>query len=134
MDETPRSASVITLEKTKLGILSRQSFKEILMGHPEIALKIINQLTGRIRLLSENVRTLGLLDVYGRVAKTLLDLATPHDGVMVIEHRPTHQEIANTIGSSREMVSRIMKDLVFGGYISTEGKQLIINENLPKQY
>lgn len=134
LDESPRSASVITSERSKMGIISKTDFKHVLTNHPDIALHLIIHLTKQIRLLSDNIKTLALLDVYGRVAKTLLDLASDKDGLLVIENRPTQQELANRIGASREMVSKIMKDLSIGGYITIDSKNISINEKLPSGY
>ena len=69
---------------------------------------------------TDNIRSLALLDVYGRVARLLLDMATEQDGRLVVPEKLTQQDIAERVGSSREMISRIFKDLVFGGYISIE--------------
>ena len=74
------------------------------------------------------------MDVYGRVAKTLLAMAEKEDDHLVIFNRPTQQDIANRIGASREMVARIMKDLATGNYISIDGRRLVINEKLPDSY
>jgi CRP/FNR family cyclic AMP-dependent transcriptional regulator len=74
---------------------------------------------------------LALLDVYGRVARTLLDLATEEAGELAVRQRLTHQDIANMVGASREMVSRIMKDLVNGGYIRIEDRRITIRQKLP---
>lgn len=134
LDEAPRSASVMTTEKSSIGVISKVDFVNVLTKHPELALKLIRELTRQIRLLSENVKTLALMDVYGRVAKTLLGMVEQQDGHLVIENRPTQQDIANRIGASREMVARIMKDLVTGNYISIDGKRLVINEKLPDAY
>lgn len=134
LDEAPRSASVMTTEKSSIGVISKVDFVNVLTKHPELALKLIRELTRQIRLLSENVKTLALMDVYGRVAKTLLGMVEHQDGHLVIENRPTQQDIANRIGASREMVARIMKDLVTGNYISIDGKRLVINEKLPDAY
>ena len=71
------------------------------------------------------------MDVYGRVARTLLDLAEEEDGKMVIRQRLTQRDIANMVGASREMVSRILKDLSIGGYITIKNKTITINEKLP---
>lgn len=131
LDESPRSASIMTMEPSQFAMISKADFDACLTNNPSIALKLIKTLTGRIRHLTENVRNLALLDVYGRVARTLLDMATEQDGKMVIEQKLTHQEIANMVGASREMVSRILKDLALGGYIKTEGKRITINEKLP---
>jgi CRP/FNR family cyclic AMP-dependent transcriptional regulator len=134
LDNSPRSASIITSEKSKMGIISKIDFKHVLTNHPHIALHLISHLTKRVRLLSDTIRNLALLDVYGRVAKTLLDLATDKDGLLIIENRPTQQELANRIGASREMVAKIMKDLSIGGYITVDSKIISINEKLPAGY
>jgi CRP/FNR family cyclic AMP-dependent transcriptional regulator len=134
LDTAPRSASVMTTMKSIIGIVSKADFSTVLGSHPELALNLIKELTRRVRLLSDSVKTLALMDVYGRVAKTLLSLAERTDGQLVIENRPTQQDIANRIGASREMVARILKDLQTGNYISIDGKRLIINDKLPDAY
>jgi CRP/FNR family cyclic AMP-dependent transcriptional regulator len=134
LDNAPRSASVMTTMKSTLGVISKEDFCTVITRHPELALKLIRELTRRVRLLSDSVKTLALMDVYGRVAKTLLGMAEDMDGNLVIENRPTQQDIANRIGASREMVARIMKDLTTGNYISLEGRRLVINEKLPDAY
>ena len=134
IDSAPRSASVITTQKTRLAAISKPDFRKILADHPDIALSLIRDLTGRVRVLSTNVKNLALLDVYGRVAKTLLSLAREHDGKLIVEERLTQQDIANRVGASREMVARIMKDLVIGNYISINHRRIQINEKLPERY
>ena len=134
LDNAPRSASVMTTEKSSIGTISKIDFVTLLTRHPELAVKLIRELTQWVRLLSDNVKTLALMDVYGRVAKTLLAMAESEDGHLVIDNRPTQQDIADRIGASREMVARIMKNLVTGNYISIDGKRLVINEKLPDAY
>lgn len=134
IDEAPRSASVMTMEKSRFMIIRRVDFRAVLEKHPRMATALMESLAGRVRLLSENVRSLALLDVYGRLAKTLLSLAEEQDGRLVIPQKLTQQEIASRIGSSREMVARILKDLTTGGYISIENRHIIINERLPAAY
>jgi len=134
LDGAPRSASVITTEKSTIGVISKEDFHKVLSRNTDMALNLIRELTRRVRFLSDNVRTLALMDVYGRVAKVLLGMAQEEDGKMVINNRPTQQDIANHIGASREMVARILKDLATGNYISIDGKRLIINEKLPDAY
>lgn len=124
----------MTTEKAKLAFLSKADFQRVLAEHSEIALNLIKKLTGRVRILSENVKNLALLDVYGRVAKTLLGMAKDNDGQLIVEKRLTQQDIANRVGASREMVARIMKDLVKGGYITVARSQIVINEKLPDRY
>ena len=134
IDDMERSASVMTTEKSTLMIFSKADFKKILKEEPEIALTLLRDLTMRVRALTENVRNLALLDVYGRVAKTLLNKAEEKDGEYVIEGKLTQQDIANRVGASREMVARIMKDLSVGGYITNESKRIVIHGKLPANY
>lgn len=131
LDEAPRSASVVTIEETKLAAVSKAAFDECLENNPKIALTLIRGLARRLRELTENVRNLALMDVYGRVARTLLDLAEEQDGKQVINQKLTQREIASMVGASREMVSRILRDLSVGGYITIENRVITINERLP---
>lgn len=131
IDEVPRSASVMTLVPVRLAFVSRTDFETCLAEHPSLALKLIRTLTQRIRSLTDVVKNLALHDVYGRVARTLLKLAREKDGQLVIDQRLTHQDIADMVGASREMVSRIMKDLTIGGYLQTKHKIITIQSKLP---
>jgi len=131
IDEGPRSASVITLEASRFLIVAKADFKSLLSANPDFALKLVNRLMRRVRALTENIRSLALMDVYGRVAHLLLELATEQDGKLVIAEKLTQQDIANRVGASREMISRIFKDLVAGGYISVERKHITVNRDLP---
>lgn len=135
LDDAPRSASVMTTEASTFLVLNKHDFDHILREHPTMALPIMRQLASRVRLLSENVKSLALLDVYGRLARTLLMLAEPgDDGRLAVREKLTQQELANRIGASREMVARILKDLATGGYISIEKRRITINEKLPAAY
>ncbi len=134
IDSAPHSASVVTLEPTRVSVVSRADFERCVREHNDLAIQLIRSMAGRIRSLTENVRNLALLDVYGRVARTLLNLAEEVDGEQVVTQRLTHQEIANMVGASREMVSRIMKDLVEGGYIELQNKRIHIPKKLPSRY
>ena len=131
LDEGPRSASVITTEPSKLAIISKVDFEQFLRENPQTMLKIMQQAFTRLRALTDTVGSLALLDVYGRVARLLLQSARDVDGVNVVQPEMTQQEIASHIGSSREMVSRILKDLKTGGYIEMQGRQIIIRQALP---
>ena len=134
VDDDKRSASVVTAEKSTFLVISKSDFKKVLSTHPELAFNLIRGLTHRVRHLTDNVRSLALLDVYGRVAKTLLSLATEKNDELVIDIKLTQQDIANRVGASREMVAKILKDLTIGGYISIEQKRITINERLPSHY
>jgi len=131
LDDEPRSASVRTMAPTKVMVITKHDFKNCLATDSEMAYKLIKALISHVRALTNNVKSLALLDVYGRVARTLLDLAENVDGQTIILQKLTHQDIADMVGASREMVSRILKDLVSGGYITIKNKRFIINEKLP---
>ena len=134
IDRHPRVASVITMESSSFMIISREDFMRCLSANPEIALNLIRPLTSRIRTLAQNVSSLALLDVYGRVARTLLQMATKQpDGVLVTD-KLTQQDIADRVGASRAMVSRILKDLKTGGYISIDKKRITIHQKLPPRW
>ncbi len=129
-----RTASVVTTEDTRLGIMSESDFKECLKDEPEFALNLINNLVERLVNATETIRQLGLMDVYGRIVVTFLNLSEEADGKRIIREKLTQQSIANRVGASREMVARILKDLKVGGYISTEGGQIIIHKALPHSW
>lgn len=126
----PRVANVISTEDCDLSIISRTHFMDCLTRNPDIAFRIILSLVQRVQEMTEDISTLALLDVYGRLKSTLEKLAKDRDGRRITD-RITHQELANMVGSSREMVSRILRDLKAGGFISTRDKQIIIERNLP---
>lgn len=131
LDDEPRSASVMTLDKTVCGVISKAEFRKWLAEHPDVGQSLIKGLTRRIRILTESVRGLALCDVYGRLSRLLYSLTEAGSDPPTIRDRPSHQELANRIGSSREMVSKIMKDLLNGGYLSLEGRSLSIRRKLP---
>ena len=133
IDKQPRVASVMTTEPSKFMIISREDFLKCLSKNPEIAINLIKPMTSRIRMLAKNVSSLALLDVYGRVARTLLDQSEERGDVLVTE-KLTQQEIADMVGASRAMVSRILKDLKEGGYISIEKKRITIHHKLPSRW
>lgn len=133
LSDASRSASVITTTPCKLAIISKPVFMECLNQNPSTAFNIIQSLISRIHNLTEDVGSLGLLDVYGRIVKVLYKTAVEKDGKLVTK-RLTHQDIANMVGSSREMVSKILKDLKVGGYIDIEEKSIIIERKLPPEW
>ncbi len=128
-----RTASVMTIEDSKFLVISQHAFRECLTRHPDMAFSIISTLVKRVKALTDNVGNLALLDVYGRVATTLADHATEQNGELVTE-KLSQQDIANMVGASREMVSRILKELRTGGYIAVDGGQIQIRKKLPARW
>jgi CRP/FNR family transcriptional regulator, cyclic AMP receptor protein len=127
----PRSASVITVEPTTCAIVTRAQFREFMLAHPDFALHLVEKLIHRARLATENVKSLALSDVYGRLVRLLVTLARDVDGRLVVPERLTQQEIADRIGASRDMISRLMKDLVAGGYLAIADRTITILKKPP---
>lgn len=131
IDDAPRSASVITIESSDFMAINKDSFKAVLVQSPDISMQIMRGLVRRLREADKKIETLALLDVYGRVARVLLDFSETVGGERVVKNKLPRQEIAKMIGASREMVSRVMKGLELDGYIVPlpEGK-LVLREKL----
>ena len=128
LDDSTRSASVRTVEKSDFRIVMKEDFNRVLDDHPNITRQ-------RVRKLTADVKSLALQDVYGRVANVLMDLSEERgDGTLFIPEKLTQQDIADRVGASREMVARILKDLTIGEYIRFEGRHIIINTRLPAKY
>lgn len=130
----PRSASVMSIEPVEVAFLSRAKFEACLLEHPELAVKFLGLLVERVLSLTEMTKNLALNDVYGRIAYTLNKLVDEGQDERIIRIRLTHQDIASMVGSSREMVSRIMKDLTTGGYIDSHDKHIVLKKNLPQAW
>ena len=132
IDKQPRSASVTTLEPSTFQVLTHVMFEKCVEQEPRIATMVMTILAQRVREADRKIGTLALMDVYGRVASTLLELAVYQDGKLVVGEKLSQQDLANMVGASREMVNRILKDLVDRGCISIESKNItIINRELP---
>src|SRR4029453_14793732 len=99
LDEGPRSASVLTLEPSSFAVVSMPELRNALVDQPEFALHLITKLIRRTRALTENVRSLALMDVYGRVARLLLELAVEEEGKLVVDEKMTQQDIASRVGA-----------------------------------
>lgn len=134
LDEGPRSASVMTLEASTFLVIPKASLREFLVQNPAFAVRLIEKLIHRVRSATASIKSLALMDVYGRVARLLLELADERDGSWVISERLTQQDIASRVGASREMVSRILKDLADGGYIAVQRDCIIVNRKLPTRW
>jgi CRP/FNR family cyclic AMP-dependent transcriptional regulator len=134
LDDEPRTASVETEEPSRCLVLQKADVLDLLHRHPAIQFKLLITLVKRSRQLTESVKNLALKDVYTRVRLLLEDLAVERDGQRLVEEPMTQQAIADRVGSSREMVARILKELVFGGYVRIENKRLILLSRLPEAF
>ena len=131
LDGSPRSASVMTTEPTTCALVTRANFREFILAHPDFALHLVEKLIQRVRQTTENVKSLALSDVYGRLVKLLLALVVDRGGVLAVPEKLTQQDIAERIGASRDMISRLLKDLVAGGYLTVEDRTITILKKPP---
>lgn len=137
LDEEPRSATVVACEDVDLLLVPRDVFLRLLGQNPKFMRRILTALSLRVRRANHQIASLALLDVYGRVAHVITDLAQDEgkrlkDGRIQLK-LPPHREIANMIGTSRETVTRVLTGLVKHGYLQTAGKSVIINETFPAE-
>jgi CRP/FNR family transcriptional regulator, cyclic AMP receptor protein len=131
IDGHPRSANIETTEASEFVVVNKDDFKLFLSQNFDMALAFMREIVRRLREADKKIESLALMDVYGRVARVLLDMAEKTvDGKLVIKRRLTKQDIARMIGASREMVSRVMKDLVEMNHVSFHGTVIVLNENL----
>ncbi len=131
LDGLPRSADAVALEKVECYTLQRSDFHNAIMKNPKIAIQIIEVLTRRLRSTDQMVEDLIFLDVYGRVAKKLLELADTHgtkvdDGTR-IDVRLTQQEIASMVGASRESVNKVVGYFTDKNFISTDKHKITLH-------
>jgi CRP-like cAMP-binding protein len=137
LDGEPRSANVIATENSEVLVLSRDDFVSHLNDNPGTALNILAEMSMRLRHADEVIGNLALLDVYGRVARVLIDLAsrdgeTSDEGV-IIRERPTQQDLASMIGTSRETVSRVLSEFQRRGFLSMQGKKILLSHSFAEQ-
>lgn len=135
LDGRQRSASVEAVEATTVSMLTRDGLRAAISSNPDVAMNLIGVLIERARIATDNVRNLALMDVYGRVARLLLSLAVENgDGTMRVPERLTQQDIADRVGASRDMISRIFKDLTVGGYVSVADRMITIHRKPPARW
>jgi CRP-like cAMP-binding protein len=135
IDDEPHSASVEAEVQSDALVLDRAAFMQCLPENNSLAMAIMLALVKRLRRADRNIESLALLDVYGRVARTLLDFAEPEStqpgAAQIVRGKITKQDLAKMVGASREMVSRVMKDLEQDGYVVTRPDgSLVIRDRL----
>jgi len=131
IDGARRSASIKALEPCSCRVVQGSELRQFLAEHPDFAMHLTHKLIGMVRRLTEQVRSLALQDVYGRMVRVLTELSEPVGDERVLRHKLTQQDIADRIGSSREMVNRVMKELTTGGYVAQRDGRLVIQRKLP---
>ncbi len=131
LDGAPRSASVMTVEPTTCAVVNRAQFRDFILAHPDFAMHLIERLIHRVRVTTSNLKSLALSDVYGRLVRLLNALAQDIDGKLVVPEKLTQQDIADRVGASRDMIGKLMKDLIGGGYLAVEDRTITIRKKLP---
>lgn len=134
IDDSPRSATVIAIEPCELLAVGKRAFKKCLNENIALALAVLRVVVQRLRTADRKIGSLAMLDVYGRVARILLELAVERDGKLQIPDKLTQKDIAARVGASREMISRIFSDLADGGYVRKENGQLVIARKPPPRW
>ncbi len=126
IDGSPRSANVVAAEPCEMLQLGKDAFQRCLQDNFDVAQKLMRILVMRLREADRKIESLALLDVYGRVARLLLDMSEVVDGVRIVKKKMSKQDMAKMIGASREMVSKVMRDLELSGYVRVESDRLVI--------
>jgi CRP/FNR family transcriptional regulator, cyclic AMP receptor protein len=138
LDDEPRSATVVATEPLELVTIWRSDFLQILAENFDITKKVLAEISRRLRSASNRIESLATMDVYGRLARFFLDLARDQGKVLdngyVAVTRPTHQAIANMIGTSRETVSRLIHDLMRQNLLLSEGKTIYLRKTALDQF
>ena len=126
IDGSPRSASVVAVEPCELLAIGKSEFQRCMQENFQVAQKLMQILVRRLREADRNIESLALLDVYGRVARLLLDMSEDENGKRVVRQKISKQDMARMIGASREMVSKVIRDLKLGGYIIVDNDLITI--------
>ncbi|WP_140628983.1 Crp/Fnr family transcriptional regulator [Methylibium rhizosphaerae] len=134
IDNEPHSATVRAEVQTDVLVLGRTEFARCLPENSSLSYAIMRGLVARLRNADRQIESLALLDVYGRVARTLLDMSEQDGEIKIIRNKVSRQDLAKIVGASREMVSRVMKDLEERGYVETqENGSVVLKERLTAQ-
>jgi CRP/FNR family cyclic AMP-dependent transcriptional regulator len=131
IDGERRSASIKAVEACSCRIVQGSELRQFLADHPDFAMHLTRKLIRMVRRLTEQVRSIALQDVYGRMARVLTELADPVGDEWVLRQKLTQQDVAERVGSSREMVNRVMKELTAGGYVTQRDGRIVIRRKLP---
>ncbi len=131
IDGERRSASIKALEACSCRVVQGSELRQFLADHPDFAVHLTRKLIRMVRRLTEQVRSIALQDVYGRIVRVLNDQSDAAGDERVLRRKLTQQDIADRVGSSREMVNRVMKELTVGGYVTQRDGRLVILRKLP---
>ena len=131
LDGAKRSASIKAVEACTCRVVQGSELRKFLADHPDFALHLTHKLIRMVRRLTEQIRSVALQDVYGRMVRVLMELSEPAGDQRVITRKLTQQDIADRVGATREAVNRVMKELIAGGYVMQRDGQIVILRSLP---
>lgn len=136
LDGGPRAAHVASIEPSTVAVVTRHTLEAYLREHPAFAFELLARVIRRARRATLGLKQLALMDVYGRLKLLLEEAARPAaaDGTRALDPAPSHLEMAQQLGCSREMVSRVMKDLERGEYVSVGRRRVVIRKALPAEW
>ena len=129
IDDGPRSASVVAIEPCERLVVTKGDFKRCMVESFDTAMTVMRVLVRRLRAADRKIGSLAMLDVYGRVARLLLDVSEEVNGQRIVTKRLPKQDIAKMIGASREMVSMVMRDLELSGYFEVRGSTIVLRDS-----
>ena len=130
----PRTAHVVSTSACECLVIPKAEILHAMENEPVVALTLVKILARRIQNMTDDVSCLALMDVYGRLARVLKAESELSDDGVAITGKLTHQELSQKVGASREMVSKILKDLKTGGYIDTQDRRIVIQKSLPERW
>jgi CRP/FNR family cyclic AMP-dependent transcriptional regulator len=130
IDDGPRSASVTAIEPCDLLLVTKRDFRRLMVENCDTAMTVMRVLVRRLRAADRKIGSLAMLDVYGRVARLLLDMSEDVNGEKIVTRHLPKQDIARMIGASREMVSMVMKDLETSGYFEVRGSTIVLRDTM----
>jgi CRP/FNR family cyclic AMP-dependent transcriptional regulator len=131
LDGGPRSASIASIDATECRVVQGAELRRFLADHPDFAHHLSVKLMRMVRRLTDQVRSLALENVYQRLARFLMEASDPAGAERVARHKLTQQDMAERIGSSREMVNRVLKQLADGGYVTLRDDRYVVHRKLP---
>ena len=134
IDGERRSASIKAIEPCTCRVVQGSQLRQFLADNPDFAFHLTRKLIRMVRRLTEQVRSIALQDVYGRMVRVLTELSVPVGDERVLRHKLTQKDIADRVGSSREMVNRVMKELTAGGYVAQRDGRMVILKKLPASW
>jgi len=130
IDQAPRSATVVSVEPCELLTITRADFTKCLREKFDLTMNVMRGLVRRLREADKKIGSLALMDVCGRVARLLMEMAETIDGQKVVTRKLPKQQIAKMVGASREMVTRVMKELETSGHIAVHAHQILLRDSL----